>query len=727
MTEITKKKRKKLSLPKKTVERLVQSVIDAQNAEIEAPEAPKSETQPETTVSTQENAQTTENTRQNETPVVETPVLVAPHRAVRDNEEKEPVKVDQPEILWRDAVIEEIDRSNDAEKRTITLSFSSETPVQRNYGKEVLSHNPGDVDLQRLNSAGPVLLDHNTTKQVGVVQKAWIGADKKGRASVQFSKNQLATEVWNDIQDGIRRNVSVGYEVNGRPEVSGDVYRWSWTPSHIAIVSEPADITVGINRSTETTEVKNEVVLNTNTTTNTLTKGVNTTMSDATVTAVNPADTIKAERSRVNEIRAIAKQFSTNSELQSYADKAIEEGTDLSVFQSQAFKMLETKNAVKTVDTSNDVGLTRDEARKFSIGKMLRHLSDVGNKKLADEAGFEIEACKAAEKQYGATRRSETSFILPFEVQRTSHNRQQRNINLSSGAYAIETEVDTGSWVDYLYNATQVIAAGATVLPGLVNNIQIPVTSTANTITWLATDGTSAGTETDITISKINLACNNAMGYTAYTRAALQQVPGLDAILERNLAEAMAVGLDAAYLNGSGSSGQPKGIANVSGVGSVAFGSGQGGAPTYKLMMQFIQKLAAANALTVPGHKAWLIGANAMQTLSTTLKDSANTASNYILGGVTGDLTKMCGYDVLVSNNVLENVTVGSETDCSQVFFGNWSEAVVGMFYTEFLVNPYLLSTTNQIALFVYQGTDIALKHPVSFAVANDLITDASA
>ena len=40
----------------------------------------------------------------------------------------------------------------DEETRTVTLSFSSEAPVERFFGTEVLSHSPEAVDLTRLNA-----------------------------------------------------------------------------------------------------------------------------------------------------------------------------------------------------------------------------------------------------------------------------------------------------------------------------------------------------------------------------------------------------------------------------------------------------------------------------------------------------------------------------------------------------------------------------------------------
>src|SRR4051812_33198802 len=100
----------------------------------------------------------------------------------------------------------------DKEKRTIQLAFSSEMACERGFGDEILDHAAGNVDLSRLNNAHPLLLGHDVDKQIGVVERAWIDEGKTGRAIVRFGNGPLANEIWQDVQDGIRQLVSVGYQ-----------------------------------------------------------------------------------------------------------------------------------------------------------------------------------------------------------------------------------------------------------------------------------------------------------------------------------------------------------------------------------------------------------------------------------------------------------------------------------------------------------------------------------
>jgi hypothetical protein len=152
----------------------------------------------------------------------------------------------------------------DESSRLVRLSFSSEEPVTRQslFGDpwiEVLGHDDGEADLSRLNSAAPVLYNHDRSERenrIGVVERAWI---EKGRgyAEIRLSRRPEVEGVWQDVREGILRNVSVAYRINERKlteetENSPDLYRvTSWTPMEISLVDIPADASVGIGRKLE--------------------------------------------------------------------------------------------------------------------------------------------------------------------------------------------------------------------------------------------------------------------------------------------------------------------------------------------------------------------------------------------------------------------------------------------------------------------------------------------
>ena len=71
--------------------------------------------------------------------------------------------------------------SREGDGDSFTFSFSSEQPVERWFGNEVLSHDATAADFSRLNNgAGPYLWNHNREVVLGRVDRAWIDEDRRG-------------------------------------------------------------------------------------------------------------------------------------------------------------------------------------------------------------------------------------------------------------------------------------------------------------------------------------------------------------------------------------------------------------------------------------------------------------------------------------------------------------------------------------------------------------------
>ncbi|MCK9364017.1 MAG: phage major capsid protein [Syntrophales bacterium] len=132
-----------------------------------------------------------------------------------------------------------------AETRTVEASLSSEFPVLRREGEEVLSHKPGAIDLSR--APLPLLRAHdNSSLPVGVVENLSVVGGKL-RGTIRLSANEDG--LWKDIQDGILRNLSIGYQILERVKTKAGFIATKWLPYECSLVAAPADNTVGINRS----------------------------------------------------------------------------------------------------------------------------------------------------------------------------------------------------------------------------------------------------------------------------------------------------------------------------------------------------------------------------------------------------------------------------------------------------------------------------------------------
>jgi len=152
------------------------------------------------------------------------------------------------ETLYRSMTL---DRSAaDLEARSVPASLSSEIEVARWFGREVLMHTPEAVDLARAAEGLPLLWNHNSDQPIGLVENVRLDGNKL-RGTLRFSRNAKAEEVWRDVQDGMLRNISIGYQIRDWVEAKDSdlvtVSRWSLLEA--SIVPVPADPTVGIGRA----------------------------------------------------------------------------------------------------------------------------------------------------------------------------------------------------------------------------------------------------------------------------------------------------------------------------------------------------------------------------------------------------------------------------------------------------------------------------------------------
>jgi len=138
------------------------------------------------------------------------------------------------------------------EERTVELVWSTGAQVRRaswsrgDYIEE-LSMAPGHVRLERLNKGAPLLDAHDSfslRSQIGVVQRAWLNGNE-GRALVKFSRRDDVESIFQDVIDGIYRNVSVGYKVHKTErDETGSVpveRAVDWEPYELSLVPIPAD------------------------------------------------------------------------------------------------------------------------------------------------------------------------------------------------------------------------------------------------------------------------------------------------------------------------------------------------------------------------------------------------------------------------------------------------------------------------------------------------------
>lgn len=613
-------------------------------------------------------------------------------------------------------VREEGKQTIDEEKRTVEVAFSSEEPYGRWFGNEILDHSPSAVRLGRLESGGAVLMGHDHNDQVGVVESVRIDADRRGRAVLRFGKSQRADEIFQDVKDGIRSLISVGYRVlemklEETQEEGEDTYRVTdWEPFEISFVSVPADATVGVGRGVETVEeetdepihtVPKDDELLTADQVRQLINEVNEMTQEANTPAVsvedNGQDILKAERSRVATIEEMGKKFGQ----QDFARDACNTGMSVDDFNRQLLDRVGSQGAVDT--RSAEIGMNSEEIKNFSFVRAINALANPNNKEFQRAAGFEYECSRAAADAAG---KESQGIMIPLDV-------LQRDLTVgtpTAGGHTVATDLLSGSFIDMLRNRSSVFSR-AMVLDGLVGNIAIPRQTGGATAYWVAESG--APTESQQAVDQVTMSPKTVGAFTDISRKLLiQSSLSVENFVRSDIARTIALELDRVGLNGSGASNQPEGVANVSGIGSEDIGT-NGGAITWDKVVDLESNIAANNADI--GSMAYITNAKVRGAMKKKLK--ASGVAGYIM-----ENGMVNGYEAVISNQVLGNITKGTGTNLSQMFFGNFADLVYGLWSgLDLTVDPYTHSTSGTLRVVALQDADLAVRHAESFALIGDI------
>lgn len=568
----------------------------------------------------------------------------------------------------------------DEKNRTAHIAVSSELPVERSFGKEILVHDSGAIDLGFLQSGrAPLLLDHDMEKQIGVIESVELSGDRKLRAKVRFGRSALAQEVFQDVVDGIRSNVSVGYRIGKmeRSTTSKDEYFVrSWSPMEVSVVSIPADPSVGVGRSAAAPEPQP-------TTVEPSTRKEDK-MSEVDLDAVR-AEAAKEAARNAAEIIALGAKHNKRD----LADAAIRNGRSIEQFRGELLEVLGDKPLENL-----EIGLTRKEVRQFSVMRAIAALANPGDRRLREAAAFEFEVSEAAAQRYGRTAQG---VMVPVDVYGIWG---KRDLNTSDDNELVATNLLASEFIDVLRNSASVMQAGARMLPGLVGNVAIPKKTAAATAGWISTEG-GAASESEATFGTVSLTPRTVGAFTDITRQLmLQATPAVEALVRDDLTQALALAIDKGALEGSGSSGQPTGILNTSGINNPT--DFAAAVPTFAEMVAMETAVAEDNALF--GNLAYITDAATYGGLKTKSKDSGS--GMFVLENGQAN-----GYPVIRS----QQCTAGN------VFFGNFQDCLIGMWAgIDLLVDPYTSSSTGTVRIRALQTVDVAVRNAVSFAVNND-------
>jgi HK97 family phage major capsid protein len=402
--------------------------------------------------------------------------------------------------------------------------------------------------------------------------------------------------------------------------------------------------------------------------------------------AVVRAEAAEAERSRIAGISALCDKHN----MADLGRQLIESGRSIDEARAAVLDKLDIKQEPVNMSAA-EIGLTEKESRSFSFLRAINYLANPTDRAAREAAAFEIEASEAAASKLG---RQSRGITIPQDVLR-------RDLNVgaaTAGGNLVATDLDAGSFIDLLRNASALDQAGATVLTGLTGNVAIPRQSGAATAYWVAESG--APTESQQTVDQVSLTPKTVAAYTDYSRRLMiQSSIDVENMVRSDLASVLALKIDLAGLYGTGSSGEPLGLKLTTGIGTENFAAD---APTFAEVVALESDVATANALL--GSPVYLMNAAMRGYLKTTSKDTGS--GMFIMEG--GEVN---GYTGVLSNQVA----------AGDLWFGNFADLIIGYFSgLDIMVDPYTNSTSGTVRVVAMQDVDIAVRHPESFSRGNN-------
>lgn len=616
------------------------------------------------------------------------------------------------------------------------ISISSEYPVERWFGKEILDHSPESIDLSRAKLGLSFLDSHDAKSVIGIVEKVKAGDDKKLRGQVRFSRNPQAQQIKTDIQDGIRRFISVGYMVNEytldkSSKDEGDTYRATkWTPMEASSVGVPADPTVGNDRKAGDRQYPVFV------------RSANP-ASEPNLKEVTVEPTVAESRTAAAEIIRLGKVHSIDQER---VAKAVGDGESVEAFSRHVLDEVAKRGGKAVVQPPAEhqerLDLTEKEQKEYNLARgimvAIQNIEAASSGSASKrENSFEMEISQEIEKKWTGSRHG--GLFVPWSLRHAwtpdltkqfgnqpGLKRQlQMRAGLDSGTATAGQELkftEPGEFIQFLYNSMRVKELGARTIAGLRDNVSYPKQTGKATGSWVGENPGSDVADSALTLGSIASSPKTYQSSSSYSRQLLAQaVIDVDTLVREDLARDMALAVDSVAIVGGGSN-QPTGIVATSGVQSyVAIAdAGNGGALAWDDIVKMSELLEDANADQL-GDGAWLTTPGVKSSLKRTAR-----LGNTIGLPIWADDSTVDGYRSRSSNQVVKNSTKGSSgATLHTIIRGIFETMVIGMWGSgfELVVDPYRLKKQGMIELTTFMLTDVTLKYPVAFVVAKYVST----
>ncbi len=607
-------------------------------------------------------------------------------------------RISRADIVQRSYHMDEEDRFIDEDNRLVRVGVSSEMPVQRDFGMEVIDHSRDHMNLEFLNSGrAPLLLDHDMDKMIGQVVSVELDESaRRLRAVVRFSKNALAEEVFRDVLDGIRQNISVGYRIDERihhDDDEEDIVRVATTPLEVSLVSIPADMSesVGVGRSASPDMTRSDP------------------MSEVDLEVVK-AEAVKAARKNDSEILSLAAKHSRRD----LGENAIRDGLTVDQFRGTLLDAI----GDKPLENPAAVDAPMKELRSYTIGGAVRDIAKNG-RLTGIHAEVQDELARKTGRSIDSNAFQVPSFAWRAGALSTAATGAVGDENVTDSF--VQTTVRDDMFIEALRPHMVLSNLGATFMSGLTGRIQMPKFSAGANAGFVEELGDV--TDQSQTDASVTLTPRTIGAFVDISRLMSLEVPQIDQIVRNDMLASIANKIEEAAIQGSGSSGNPTGILSTSGVNDLDISADTDvAALTWQDIIDLVKLVEEDNGVVNAAALGFLTNAKVKSKLASTVR-VASTDSVFLLNDPWNNLY---GYPIEFTNNVPSNLNPGDGgTDASALIFGDFSQLMIGTFFggPSITVDMSANSLAGSTRLIMHQEVDVAVRNAVSFAITNEVST----
>lgn len=275
----------------------------------------------------------------------------------------------------------------------------------------------------------------------------------------------------------------------------------------------------------------------------------------------------------------------------------------------------------------------------------------------------------------------------------------------SAGGYTVPSLI-MPTILEALAPVSSLMQAGAGIVP-LADGAKTYTTAAINALpaaAWRAENGSVA--ESDPTFRAAVATPRSLAFYFKVSRELLADSPNIEQALRTAIAQAFAKELDRAGLRGSGTAPEPRGILNTSGIQSVTNGTNGTVLGSYANLFSAVQALLTADA---PMPTAAIMAPRSLVKLGGLL-DTTNQPLQVP--------PMLVPVQLLGTSQIPINLTVGSSSDCSEIYVGDFTKLI---FMMREQMSVQVLSErfadAGQLGFLCHVRADVVVQYPAAFAV----------